>query len=1053
MNAQDIVNLFATSLSPDPNVRKAGEIEIRRIGGQEGALTALMQVIGNQHVDIAVRQATSVFLKNRIIRAWYIDPDIPKPDTAPIADSDRVFVKQNILSLLVAAQSRPSQVQLAAAFKAILTHDFPDKWPGIVDDVLALLQSGNSASVYGACIALLEVIRSTRFRTDRKIMHGIVEKTFPTLVQVGTEIGNHFTPENAEGMHIILKSYKASTQTSLSPHQQSPESIMPWGKLFFQIINARLVAPLPGTPYEWETSGWWKAKKWAFNTLDRLFDRYGSPSQLPEAFKKDVKAFAEQFVTSFAPEIFKVYLQQVESYAKGEQWLSAKCKIAILRFFTACVKPRATWDFLKPHVQTLVASFVFPELKFTQERHELWQSDPLEYVRRSVELDDAAEPSAAGTTFLIQLARSRGKSTFMTLLSLINNVLSGNAPEDQRYGALIMTSSLSGVIMRHPTVKNEMEQFCVKFVLPGLSSDHGFIRESAAEVLGGLERFGLVWSNPANLEAHYLAIGKVIEDPDLPVRIPAVICLTHMLRHDLVKTALIPNIDKVMQILFSLSDETDLDVTTEALETFIDNFQPQLAPAAVQIITRLAQSYVRVMGEYVAIQESSLRDDLASSIAVEDDKTMALTGIARAIETVLDSLDALEDSKEIVANCQEVVIPIINLTLEKQVVEAFDSVFSLVDTFTFTLRQITPNMWSVFEHIYKVFKEVAIDYLDEMIPGLDNFIDFGKDVFAQSPEYRRMVIDVFVSALTHPSLGDADHVHGCALGECILLNMRGHIDQELEGIIKSAIDIFSKNIDLPALRVGALNLLVNTILYNPPLALRIMDANHPGFAATFFTKWFEAIKKGNLGLPRVHDKRLSVIALSELLRMNAADVPASLRSGWPGIVGAALAIFKDLPAAIESKAHRFSQVEPADAEDEGSVPCIRSALSILTTHMADDKDVWDDEDQYLQMIADEKERLDGIRAANAESSVADDVDDVDGYSIADEVEEELHVERSIDGVNAYISFKSALTSFETANPEAYAAATASLTGEEQTILIDVMTKAQEAEVAKSTIKS
>src|SRR5258708_8390741 len=63
-----------------------------------------------------------------------------------------------------------------------------------------------------------------------------------------------------------------------------------------------------------------------------------------------------------------------------------------------------------------------------------------------------------------------------------------------------------------------------------------------------------------------------------------------------------------------------------------------------------------------------------------------------------------------------------------------------------------------------------------MIPSLDNFIDFGKDVFAQSPDYRRMAIDVYVSAMTEPELGDPDRVHGCALGESILLNMRGHVD-------------------------------------------------------------------------------------------------------------------------------------------------------------------------------------------------------------------------------------------------------------------------------------
>ena len=48
------------------------------------------------------------------------------------------------------------------------------------------------------------------------------------------------------------------------------------------------------------------------------------------------------------------------------------------------VKPKSTWAILKPHVETLTSSFIFPTLVFDAERAELWSSDPLEYARRSV---------------------------------------------------------------------------------------------------------------------------------------------------------------------------------------------------------------------------------------------------------------------------------------------------------------------------------------------------------------------------------------------------------------------------------------------------------------------------------------------------------------------------------------------------------------------------------------------------------------------------------------------------------------------------------------------
>jgi hypothetical protein len=40
-------------------------------------------------------------------------------------------------------------------------------------------------------------------------------------------------------------------------------------------------------------------------------------------------------------------------------------------------------------------------------------------------------------------------------------------------------------------------------------------------------------------------------------------------------------------VLFALSDETDMDVISEAMERLIETFQSELVPASVQIVERL----------------------------------------------------------------------------------------------------------------------------------------------------------------------------------------------------------------------------------------------------------------------------------------------------------------------------------------------------------------------------------------------------------------------------------------------------------------------------------
>ena len=106
------------------------------------------------------------------------------------------------------------------------------------------------------------------------------------------------------------------------------------------------------------------------------------------------------------------------------------------------VKPKATWVLIKPHFQSLVQSFVFPQLTFTPRKQELWESDPVEYTRMSIgmtsfantkswsltfvypdQYEDFSDPVSAATSFLYSLASNRTKATFLPILGFINSVL------------------------------------------------------------------------------------------------------------------------------------------------------------------------------------------------------------------------------------------------------------------------------------------------------------------------------------------------------------------------------------------------------------------------------------------------------------------------------------------------------------------------------------------------------------------------------------------------------------------------------------------------------
>ncbi|EEB90867.1 hypothetical protein MPER_10870, partial [Moniliophthora perniciosa FA553] len=284
----------------------------------------------------------------------------------------------------------------------------------------------------------------------------------------------------------------------------------------------------------------------------------------------------------------------------------------------------------------------------------------------------------------------------------------------------------------------------------------------------------------------------------------------------------------------------------------------------------------------------------------------------------------------ILMQIQEIIIPIVVFTLETRLLDLFDNMYDLIDSLTFKLRAISPNMWPVFEITYRLFKSDAVDFLEEMLAPLDNFVSYGNDVIKTRSDYKQMLVDIYNTSLTNKQLGENDGVNGCKLAESVLLNLRGHVDDSLSTFILTALD-FINVAETAALKLALLNVLVNAVLYNPSATLHIMETSKPGSARVFFDKWFAAINKNDTLLPRVHDKKLSILALSSLLELDPAAIPEQLREGWPGIV--------------ERKALEESLQEDSDDDD-------LEDEKLLNLH-GDDEDVWDEDSAYLEMLAKE----------------------------------------------------------------------------------------------------
>lgn len=199
---------------------------------------------------------------------------VQKADAAPVAPSDRAALKSGLLQLLVSATNRPLRVQLANVLRSIISRDFPDEWPNYVEHTVALLSSQSPQEVFVGLIATVEPIKAFRYRADSKNLEMITGPTFPILLRIGQQLAaNPTTPMAPEFLHLVLQSYKNAALSSLLPTQMAPDSIVPWGRLMLDVVN--LQVPLTGLDQDdLEKHEWWKAKKWAYASLNLLFTRY-----------------------------------------------------------------------------------------------------------------------------------------------------------------------------------------------------------------------------------------------------------------------------------------------------------------------------------------------------------------------------------------------------------------------------------------------------------------------------------------------------------------------------------------------------------------------------------------------------------------------------------------------------------------------------------------------------------------------------------------------------------------------------------------------------------
>lgn len=286
-------------------------------------------------VDLPVRQAGAVYLKNTIMSNWE-DREVEAGQPIPfsIHEQDRAMIRDSIVDAIVLAPE-PIRVQLCVCINNIIKHDFPGRWTQVVDKISIYLQNTDPNGWNGVLLCLYQLVKNYEYKksNERAPLTEAMNLLLPMVYNLMINLLSH-DPMNDNDQFVllqklILKNYYALTQYALPLDIITRETFAQWMEVCRQVLERPTnPARLDENPDENMELPEWKVKKWATHIMTRMFERYGCPGNV---VSKEYEEFAKWYLETFSAGILQVQFKMLDEYRK-KNYVSPRVLTDILNY-------------------------------------------------------------------------------------------------------------------------------------------------------------------------------------------------------------------------------------------------------------------------------------------------------------------------------------------------------------------------------------------------------------------------------------------------------------------------------------------------------------------------------------------------------------------------------------------------------------------------------------------------------------------------------------------------------------------------------------------------
>ncbi|KAJ1727045.1 importin-alpha export receptor [Coemansia biformis] len=382
---ESLAQSLQQSLSANAQERKQAEKYLASIEQAAHFVVPLLQLVNNEATDGTVRFAAALYFKNFVKRRWAQSEDAE--DT--IAEDDRRAVKGELVGLMISAPKK-LQLQLGEAVSIIAENDFPEKWPELISTLVGKLSATDYHVNNGILQTAHTVFKGWRsaFRSDAlylKINQVLAEFTEPYMqVFVTTDrlLDEHANDRVA--LQVLLHSLALLCQIYYDLNcQDLPPFFEDHMGEFMQTFHKYLVYSNPHAAAD-----------------DDDEDVAGDLEEVKAGICEILELYAQRYEEDFKqlPQFVETVWGMLTAAGAGAKYDGVVSRgMAFLQ--TVVRNPRQKHLFAASESLALICErIVIPNTVLPEADEELFEDDPMQYVRRDVEGSDAGSrrEAAAG---------------------------------------------------------------------------------------------------------------------------------------------------------------------------------------------------------------------------------------------------------------------------------------------------------------------------------------------------------------------------------------------------------------------------------------------------------------------------------------------------------------------------------------------------------------------------------------------------------------------------------------------------------------------------------